>query len=397
MLTRQDATTPELLPEYIVNSRDLRLDYLRGLIMLLVIATHLEYFSIFSMFAWERIGLISSAEGFVTLSGMVLGLVYRKKLLQIGFWQATWSLWKRAFQLYRVNLAIILSILLLSHLSFVNVNEVTHWINPVSKQAYPLFPPEQSSWKDILASTALLQIGPHQFQIIGFYCIVLVLAPMALLLLHYNLTPLLMLTSWAIYLINSIDHLKVTAALFERAFPLLTWQVLFFNGMIIGYHHHKVFDFLSCRITITPVVTAAISALMFLLLAQHNPNPIFWPLDSLSILDSSVYSHLYFQWFDKTTLGIGRIINNVALFVVMFYLLTQYWAIFNRFFGWLLIPFGQASLYVFIIHVYLIIIINSTPLPGYNRFSINSAIHLSSILLIWLMIKRRLLFSFIPR
>ena len=65
--------------------RDLRIDFLRGLVMLVVITVHLEYFSLFAMFAWERVGLVSSAEGFVALSGLVVGLVYCKKLKKNGF------------------------------------------------------------------------------------------------------------------------------------------------------------------------------------------------------------------------------------------------------------------------------------------------------------------------
>jgi len=69
----------------IPSSRDLRLDFLRGLIMLVVISVQMEYFSLFSLFAWERIGYVSSAEGFVALSGMILDIVYKKRLLREGF------------------------------------------------------------------------------------------------------------------------------------------------------------------------------------------------------------------------------------------------------------------------------------------------------------------------
>jgi hypothetical protein len=126
-------------PDYLSNGRDLRLDFLRGMIMILVIVVHLEYYSLFSMFAWERIGLISSAEGFVGLSGIVLGLVYRRKLVKLGFKQITILLWKRAFQLYRVNVWLIISIGLLGSIPLINVFQVTHWINPLTNQAWSYF------------------------------------------------------------------------------------------------------------------------------------------------------------------------------------------------------------------------------------------------------------------
>lgn len=365
--------------------------------MVLLVVTHIEYFSLFSMFAWERIGLVSSAEGFVTLSGIVLGIVYKKKILNLGFRQSTLLLWKRAFQLYRVNVFIILSIFLLGYLPFVNVHEVTHWINPWSGQAFPLYPPSGSSWKTLISKTVLLQIGPHQFQIIGFYCIVLGLSPIALFLFYHKLTPVVILSSLALYLVNSHYHLQITDALFERAFPLLSWQVLFVSGMVIGYHHHKVFDYISCKNHKFPVLLAAITALAMLFLAHNNPAPIFWPWKNIPILDASYYSQLHSQWFDKTNLGIGRIINNIALFILIFYFLTHHWTVWRKSLGWLLIPIGQASLYVFFVHVYIIIAISNTLLPEYDSFIINSLIHLCAILLIWVMIKNRYLFSLIPR
>lgn len=81
--------------------------------MLVVITVHLEYFSLMAMFAWERVGLISSAEGFVALSGLVVGIVYRKKLYKDGFMPTAKKLLARSFQLYRVNIAVILSIALI--------------------------------------------------------------------------------------------------------------------------------------------------------------------------------------------------------------------------------------------------------------------------------------------
>ncbi|MEJ2246741.1 MAG: OpgC domain-containing protein, partial [Acidobacteriota bacterium] len=61
------------------DKRDLRLDFMRGLIMVYVVVVHIECYSLFSLFAWERLGIISSAEGFVFLSGLVAGLVYGKR------------------------------------------------------------------------------------------------------------------------------------------------------------------------------------------------------------------------------------------------------------------------------------------------------------------------------
>ncbi|MEE9412632.1 MAG: OpgC domain-containing protein [Methylococcales bacterium] len=393
----ETSSSQTLAFDYIDNGRDLRLDFLRGMIMILVIVNHIEYFSLLSMFAWERIGLISSAEGFVSLSGIVLGIVYKKKLNKLGFRETTILLWKRAFQLYRANVWVILSILLLGSIPLVNVYLATHWVDPLSTKAWPLFPKPGTGWKDVITQTLLLRIGPHQFQIIGFYTIVLGLAPIALFLFYRRLTVCVILISWIIYAFNAIYYLQITGAQFERGFPLLTWQVLFFNGMAVGYHHQRVFNYLSGQKNKQLIYAAVIISVLCVILTLSNPKPVFWPWQLFSFFDNMGYAKLHSQWFDKTTLGIGRILNNLALFIVMMSLLSNHWRFWNKVLGWLVIPIGQASLYVFVLQVYIIIIISNTPLPNYNSFVINSLVHIASVLTIWYMIKKKFLFNLIPR
>jgi len=61
-------------------TRDLRIDFMRGLVFVLLFATHFRYQSWFALVAWERIGVVSSAETFIILAGVVTGAVYGKKL-----------------------------------------------------------------------------------------------------------------------------------------------------------------------------------------------------------------------------------------------------------------------------------------------------------------------------
>ncbi len=380
------------------SSRDLRLDFLRGLIMLVVITVHMEYYSFFSLFVWERIGLISSAEGFVALSGIVLGIVYRKRILRDGFKRSALNLWKRSFQLYRANLFVILSIALLGLLPFVDIFQVTHWV-PITEQdkAFALYPPVLTPWIEIVKQALLLRIGPHQFQIIGLYVGLITAAPVILYCMHRKKTAWMLVASCIVLLINQKYHFRITGARFEWGFPTLTWQFLFIAGMATGYHQNTILGYITDRKNKALIIMAIGISLAFLLLALNNPNAVFWPLRDLAGLDDAVYHEIYMSWFQKSTLGLGRIFNNMALFIVFYYVLSHYWLPINKVLGWLLIPLGQASLYVFILHVYFIILFNNTQLGSYHNFWINTAIHTSTILLIWAMVKRQFLFQFIPR
>ena len=378
------------------DKRDLRLDFMRGLIMVYVVVVHIECYSLFSLFAWERLGIISSAEGFVFLSGLVAGLVYGKRAVSEGMRAVFRKLWKRSFQLYRVNVFVILSIALLGLIPLVNVFEVTHWWVPGRPdQAFALYPSASTPWWDVFLQAAMLKIGPHQFQIIGLYVVLLAVAPMAIYALMRGYTRPLLVLSWTLYGMNAFLSLRLTTSRFELGFPLLTWQLLFFNGMVIGYHREKVLGYLVEHRWI--FVLAVSLSIGFILLGYNNPGTIFWPWRTWSFISGEAYANMYITWFNKTTLGLGRLLNNAALFVTIYVLLSRYWHLFNRAIGWLVIPLGQASLYVFTLHVYFILMLNNTPIPAQQSFVLNTLVHGGTVLIIWTMVRHKFLFGWIPR
>ncbi|MCI0668591.1 MAG: OpgC domain-containing protein [Methylococcaceae bacterium] len=378
--------------------RDLRIDFLRGLVMMVVIVVHLEFISLFGMFAWGRVGMISSAEGFVALSGLVAGIVYRKKAEQDGFWVTAKKLLKRAFLLYRVNVFVILSIAVLGGIPFIDVYDLTHWASVTGNgPIYDLYPPQGTPWVRIVAQALLLKFVPHQFQVIGLYVVLLALAPLFLYLLVQRKTSLLLGVSWALYLFNQFNPIRLTGAGFEFGFPTLNWQLLFINGMAAGYHRDQIAAWFHKANKHFLIFASVALCLAFLFLANNRPNPTFWPGPQFSVVDPDLYYALYHYAFQKGGLGIGRVINNLVLYITIYFLLTRYWRVFYEALGWLLIPIGQASLYVFIVHVYVVLLVGNTPFPGYHSFAINTLIHAGAILIIWLMVKKRFLFNLIPR
>ncbi|MET0028276.1 MAG: OpgC domain-containing protein [Candidatus Thiodiazotropha sp.] len=383
-------------PEH--DKRDLRLDFMRGLIMVYVVVVHLEYYSLFSMLAWERLGLVSSAEGFVMLSGLVVGLVYGKRARSEGLSAAANKLWQRAFKLYRVNLFVILSIALISLLPFINSFDVTHWWVPDQRShSFYLYPSDTAPWWIWVWKALTLQIGPHQFQIIGLYVILLSLAPLAIRVLIRGHLAWLLLTSWSLYIANLFLGLQLTPARFELGFPLMSWQMLFFTGLAVGFYREQVLGWLVAESNRWFGHLAAALCVGFILFAYNAPNPLFWPWPTWSFISPDSYLEIRGFWFDKTLLGPGRVLNNFALFVSMYILLSRYWRLFERALGWLLIPLGQSSLYVFTVHVYIILLASNLPIPILGNLFWGTLVHGSAILLIWLMVRHRVLFNWIPR
>ncbi len=101
--------------QYVGDSkRDLRIDWLRGLAMTLVIINHSRMSSVLSWFSYERFWIVTAAEVFVVLSGVVLGSVYGRKLVRDGWREVVGGLGRRASLLYLAFLTVTLSVLVLS-------------------------------------------------------------------------------------------------------------------------------------------------------------------------------------------------------------------------------------------------------------------------------------------
>jgi len=96
----------------LAGNRDLRIDFMRGIALVMMVVAHTEVMSIFNIFTWERFGLTTGAEGFVILSGFMLGMLNRARLQKAVLLTISWGLYLRAWKIYRVNIIIIVSFLL---------------------------------------------------------------------------------------------------------------------------------------------------------------------------------------------------------------------------------------------------------------------------------------------
>jgi fucose 4-O-acetylase-like acetyltransferase len=108
-----------------------------------------------------------------------------------------------------------------------------------------------------------------------------------------------------------------------------------------------------------------------------------------------------FDLFDKASLGVGRLVAFASVAILAYVALTAFWLPIERAVGWLLIPLGQASLYAYAVHLFVIVLAYNVPpyvgsdQPGWELH--NSVGQLGLVLLIWAMVKRKVLFGLIPR
>jgi hypothetical protein len=357
--------------------RDLRIDWLRGLAMTCVIIDHSRLSSLLSWFSFERFWVVSAAEVFVVLSGVVLGMVYGNRLIRGDWPGVVRGLGRRALMLYVAFVAVTLSIHVLA-LAGIDVRPLAM---PDERQAgltWCLDPRTMNAaaWRDV----ALMRCGPWAFQIVGLYVWLVAAAVPCLVALRFAGWRPLVAASWTVYLWYRITPHALTAAQFESTFPIMAWQLLFVHGLAIGYHRERLSAFVERLPRAIPIAVAGAAA-AFLVFALCNPWTEGPSWLRLNVVSPAHFTYLYFNSFSLTDLQIGRVLNLAAALPMGYALLTRGWAL-ARPLGKVFITLGQQSLGAFVLHVYGILLIAHLPLVGANWLWTNTLIQVMLILAI---------------
>lgn len=384
-------------------SRDLRIDFLRGLAIAFVVVDHMELNSAFYVLSHERIGAVSGAELFVLLSGVVLGMVHRRRAIAEGWRASANRMWARARLLYLVSLVVVFAAFALSHVPLLDDHVLTTWTDQATDVTYSLYgttpllrdyPVPPASVLDIL----FLNIGPYQFNVMGLYVVLLALAPFAMRLLLSGRWWLLVLSSVAVYAANQFLHWHVVPSSFANQFPLLSWQLLFVAGLTIGFGWERVRDWFDRPAGRTLATLAWLAFAGFLVFTWSNPAKLSdpWRL-RLDLIPEATYWRIYDAWFGREFLGVLRVVNVAAVVIVLYAVLTRLWRPLYRLFGWFFVPLGGATLYVFILHVLFVLIVASLPFVDGSSLLEGTLAHATVLALLRIMVQTRFLFRWIPR
>lgn len=387
------------------DARDLRIDFIRGVVMFILVVVHMEIFSLYNFLVWERVGVVSGGEGFVILSGVVLGMVHRRKIERGGWKASAAGMVNRATQLYRVNIAVILAVGAFMVLPlFFDPAFVTTFTDRGSGTVYNLFPVSADPIQTVVAKILLLKVGPHQFQIMGLYVVLIALAPLAMWAFTKDKALIVLSICWILYFKNWAFPARPTGAQFEYAFPLLTWQLTFFHGLAFGYYKNEIAAWFRGGPKTLFYALGVPLFLAFLFFTWNNPNPAMPDFAKLSFIEPDVFRQWYGRYFTKNQLGILRLVNYLLVLVFGYALLTRFWKPIDKAFGWFLVPIGQASLYVFIWHIFLLMVAFNvpylrelTPAWGSGNLWLNTLAHTAVLMALWAMVKTKFLFRWIPR
>ncbi len=335
------------------SKRDLRIDWLRGFALFVMIIDHIgSETSWFYSITGRGNYYISAAEGFYFISGLTLGILAVRQ----GLSKSLEHILMRTWVLYRTAVLICLGFVLASYIG------LHVWYEEWDKSQDPL---------EFLAGALTLYNSYNGSGILALYVFFMLLTPLAIFFIFRGYTWAVILASLTTYALSQTHpgavDIPISTLFFEPA-----WQLLFFGGLIIGFHRERLGRFWA-RI---PYVRDILSGLIFLTAALFIVVKVngLWPqLDKVAIGD------------DPQQLLVWPRLLLVALHLQAFYLLiTWFWKPLSKATGWLLIPLGSASLWTFTWH--LIVMVPLYNLLDYPELTSNiwvgTAFHLLSLLII---------------
>lgn len=373
--------------------RDLRIDFLRGVAMFAVLVNHLYLPSAYRLVTADRIGVVSGAEAFVLLSGIVLGIVNRQRLMRSGFAACARRMWRRAATLYAVSLGVNVSVMLLGALALAELAPLFYEA-PRAPFALP-GPSARVDWPEFLLALVTLNPGVAPVDVLGLYVGLLVLAPLVVALLRRGHVLPLLGASWGMWLYYALQPVAVLPFQSEVRFPVLAWQLLFVHGFAAGFHRDALWGYLRGPRGRWVLPVAGVVAAAGFLYANVDNAAAFVGLGWPSTPD---YDAVYYALFEGPPLDLGRVLNVVAVVVVLYAVLDRFWPVLSRAAGWWFVPIGQASLYVFAIHVFLLLGVAQLLTPGQESSRVLSTAAATFVLMTtWLMVRHKVLFRLIPR
>ncbi len=216
---------PRIVP---VSSRDLRLDFFRGLALVLIFVDHIPQ-NIFSYFTLQPLNFFDAAEVFIFISGYTAALVYGRTLAAQGTLRASAQVLRRAWQLYVAH--VFLFVIFIAEVSYTVARFNNPMYNDEMRVGDFLEEPHVA-----IVKALLLQFQPTFLDILPLYIVLLAAFP--LILIGLRLSPLLVLIpSSACYLVVQISGLSVPAYPEGHVwfFNPLAWQFLFVIGAILGF------------------------------------------------------------------------------------------------------------------------------------------------------------------
>ncbi|HEV7257246.1 MAG TPA: OpgC domain-containing protein [Bosea sp. (in: a-proteobacteria)] len=313
--------------------RDARLDFFRGLTMLIIFVAHLPENS---WNAWipARFGFSSGAELFVFCSGIASALAFGGVISRRGWWLGAARIGYRMWQVYWAQIGLVLALIALAA-----ALDRSFGFSILTQQFQPLLADPAGA----LFGIATLSWQPDYLDILPMYLVILALVPVMMLARRLH-TILPFLIAATLYAASWMTGLNLPGNPWNGAGWFLNpfaWQLIFFLGFFIAMKWLPVPALGDRRLMIATAVFLLISVpLTFWGLLEH------WPW-------AQAARDLLLPASEKTNLHILRVMHFLALAYLVLSLIEPWRARLDSGAGHLLVLIGRQSLACFLASVVL--------------------------------------------
>ncbi len=324
--------------------------------LVIMMVDHIElYPSIYDYFTGRGRLFVSAAEGFFFLSGILVGMVYKRRASR-GAKFIFGRMWLRAIELYI--------------LAAVTTIGYAVWASWAGNTAIKYGLPNPTDWAYLIKETLMLQYGWGWADFLMRFCILMLIAPFA----FYGL----MRGKWRFVLTISILTWLLRGQNFTFA-----WQLLFFGGMTAGYYWDEINNFflglkpktarlLKHSAYILAGISFVVSYLIVYLLSLLNDK-----IDSLNVglrnltLNINSINEQVWVYAEKWTLGPLRVVLFLLWFSVLYLIVNKYSDAINHYTKGSLELLGRNSLFVYLLHSLIVFVFHLYIIPEQTSLLLN--------------------------
>lgn len=343
------------------------LDLLRGFFIVTIICDHLSRWpSVFQVLSGKALLWVTAAEGFVIISGLLIGYIRGFKAQSHDFKAVTFKIWRRALTLYvwAVLGSIIYTFIL--------------WYTPLIGGA-PFIPYEENKWMHMVLDSITLNYTFVWVYFLKLYALFLAAAPLAIWLLRKGY-------GWIVALLS----LGLLALGWLTKNEVLQWQIIFFIPVVAGYYMPAIQDWWQKQTSFKRRVIAASILGAMLITIMLSVIGTDYPAISQALATATT------QLFAKDSISLFRAAIAFLWFTGFLLIFIRFEKYIQKWLGWLLMPIGTHSLTAYIVHGAALIVISFFFVSNPSLIG-NTLLDILAILIVWAIIKIPGINRVIPR
>lgn len=342
-----------------VSKRIEALDYLRGFFILIIIVDHLwRWPNLFQYVSGRGELWVSAAEGFVIISGLLVGYIRGRKGLKKSLGEISRKLVLRGALLYLWT--VITAIIFVA---------ASWYLTYRSNIAF--IPYAHGDWLSVIRDTITLNYSHLLTHFLYLYAIFLVLSPIVVALLRQGMWWVAISVSTAGWLFGYMLNIE-----------WLQWQILFFIPATAGFYLDDIITLgrrIPSAVTNTLMVVVLCSiVLSAIIILPHDPGS---------------YNRAVFS---KEPMALARILLAFTWFTALAWLFNKILHVLEKYVGWLLMPFGTRSLTAYIVHGFILTLI-ALLFPSSTSLLLNTVYVCVAVLGTWSIVRNPAINRYIPR